>query len=298
MKAKNYRKDAISVQGNGIDETTPVDGDALVYSTSSYAPTQVAMKTHSHAISDVTDLQTSLDGKESSFTKNTAFNKDFGAVADTVCEGNDPRLSDDRTPLAHTHDGDDITSSVADALALNGNSSTYYETPKRTIFLTGAGGIPSTTNGNGGPITIETTTNLVMVSGGAFAAGETSLYQNYSVVMPANYDGTQAISAKFYWTTNDDSPSGTIIWGIRAQAETDGDSLDGTWGTAATVTDTILGKLLTHISDATTFTPGGTPNGGKLLQFQVYRDGSDTSANDAILLGVLLQYTTSQYGDA
>lgn len=63
MKAKNYRKDAISVQGNGIDETTPVDGDALVYSTSSYAPTQVAMKTHSHAISDVTDLQTSLDTK-------------------------------------------------------------------------------------------------------------------------------------------------------------------------------------------------------------------------------------------
>ena len=31
-------------------------------------------------------------------TKGTAFNKDFGTAADTVCEGNDSRLSDTRTP--------------------------------------------------------------------------------------------------------------------------------------------------------------------------------------------------------
>ena len=34
-------------------------------------------------------------------TKGTAFNKDFGTAADTVCEGNDSRLSDTRTPKAH-----------------------------------------------------------------------------------------------------------------------------------------------------------------------------------------------------
>ena len=33
--------------------------------------------------------------------KKTAFNKDFGTAADTVCEGNDSRLSDARTPKAH-----------------------------------------------------------------------------------------------------------------------------------------------------------------------------------------------------
>lgn len=42
-----------------------------------------------------------LDGKEDKFDKNTAFNKNFGNEAGTVCEGNDPRLSDDRTPLPH-----------------------------------------------------------------------------------------------------------------------------------------------------------------------------------------------------
>ncbi len=49
--------------------------------------------------------QSEVDGllllKEDAFTKNTAFNKDFGTAAGTVCEGNDARLSDARTPLAH-----------------------------------------------------------------------------------------------------------------------------------------------------------------------------------------------------
>ena len=42
-------------------------------------------------------------GAEPKFTKKTAFNKDFGTEEDTICEGNDPRLSDAREPLYHTH---------------------------------------------------------------------------------------------------------------------------------------------------------------------------------------------------
>jgi hypothetical protein len=60
-------------------------------------------------ISNIAGLQTALDGKESAFAKNTAFNKDFGSAAGTVCEGDDGRLSDARTPLAHTHVKSDIT---------------------------------------------------------------------------------------------------------------------------------------------------------------------------------------------
>ena len=40
---------------------------------------------------------------EPAFSKNTAFNKNFGTAAGTVTEGNDSRLSDARTPLSHTH---------------------------------------------------------------------------------------------------------------------------------------------------------------------------------------------------
>jgi hypothetical protein len=46
-------------------------------------------------------LNTLNSDKEDTFSKNTAFNKNFGSAADTVCEGDDSRLSDDRTPTAH-----------------------------------------------------------------------------------------------------------------------------------------------------------------------------------------------------
>lgn len=63
---------------------------------------------HTHTISNVTGLQSALDGKEPLITKKTAFNKDFGSTAGTVCEGNDSRLSDSREPLAHTHEITDV----------------------------------------------------------------------------------------------------------------------------------------------------------------------------------------------
>ena len=49
--------------------------------------------------SQVTSLVADLAGKEPAFAKNTGFNKNFGAIAGTVVEGNDSRLSDARTPL-------------------------------------------------------------------------------------------------------------------------------------------------------------------------------------------------------
>ncbi len=42
------------------------------------------------------------------FGKNTAFNKDFGTTANTICEGNDERLYDSREPVKHVHTIDDI----------------------------------------------------------------------------------------------------------------------------------------------------------------------------------------------
>lgn len=45
-----------------------------------------------------TATQTALNWKEDNFTKNTAFNKDFWTASGTVCQWNDSRLSDERTP--------------------------------------------------------------------------------------------------------------------------------------------------------------------------------------------------------
>ena len=42
-------------------------------------------------------------GGEPIFEKNSAFNKDFGTAANTICEGNDDRLSNNREPIQHNH---------------------------------------------------------------------------------------------------------------------------------------------------------------------------------------------------
>ena len=53
--------------------------------------------------------QVALDGKKNDFSENTGFNKPFGSASNSVCQGNDSRLSNARTPLAHTHVKSDIT---------------------------------------------------------------------------------------------------------------------------------------------------------------------------------------------
>lgn len=47
--------------------------------------------------------------KEPTFTKNTGFNKDYGTTAGTVCQGNDTRLSDARTPKTHSHTKSEVS---------------------------------------------------------------------------------------------------------------------------------------------------------------------------------------------
>ncbi len=49
-------------------------------------------------------------GAEPEFSKNGAFNKDFGSGNNTVCEGDDARLSNDRDPTTHTHTFTSLTS--------------------------------------------------------------------------------------------------------------------------------------------------------------------------------------------
>jgi hypothetical protein len=113
-----------------------------------------AAATHSHAISDVTNLQTTLDGKAASdhthaqlhdavtVADSTSIDLTltgqqisaaaiFGTGAGTVCQGNDSRLSDARTPTAHTHATSDITSGTLDTARLGSG------TANSTTFLRG-----------------------------------------------------------------------------------------------------------------------------------------------------------------
>ena len=61
------------------------------------------LNTNAHGISNIAGLQAELNSKEPVFSKNTGFNKNFGSTTGTVCEGDDSRLSDARTPVSHHH---------------------------------------------------------------------------------------------------------------------------------------------------------------------------------------------------
>ena len=70
---------------------------------------QSEQNTSAHEVSNISGLQAILNEKEYMFSKNTAFNKNFGTTLGTVCQGNDSRLSDARIPTAHTHVISDVS---------------------------------------------------------------------------------------------------------------------------------------------------------------------------------------------
>ena len=70
---------------------------------------QSEKNTSAHEVSNISGLQAALNEKEYMFSKNTAFNRNFGTTSGTVCQGNDSRLSDARTPTAHTHTVSDVS---------------------------------------------------------------------------------------------------------------------------------------------------------------------------------------------
>lgn len=132
---------------------------------------------HSHPISDVTGLQTALDGKAASAVvtdhvsladPHTQYQKESekaaangyasldagakvpiaqvptGSSSSTVCIGDDSRLSDSRTPISHVHAAADITSGVIAMARL------ATGTPDGTKFIRDDGTLQVPPAGEGG----------------------------------------------------------------------------------------------------------------------------------------------------
>lgn len=160
------------------------------------------------------------------------------------------------------------------------------------VWIPASQWIPRTTNGCGVDST-ETTTNRQNFDELLFDPAAIE-YAQALVRMPSNYNnGT--VTARFFWSAS--SSTGSVVWALQARAFADDDALDTAFGTAQTVTDTLLATGDMHISAATSaVTSGGTPAATTPLQFQIYRDatnGSDTLGSDARLLGVEISYTSA-----
>lgn len=167
---------------------------------------------------------------------------------------------------------------------------------KHTIYQPARGMISRTTSGAPDG-TAEMATNDVMVVTKDFDAG-TDEFVQFDVWMPKSWNES-TVTAVISWTAA--SGSGDVIWGIQGLARSNDDALDTAFGTAVTVTDTLLAANDEHHTAETgAITIGGTPAENDRVIFQVYRDadaGGDTLAVDAKLIGVKIIYTTNAATD-
>ena len=166
--------------------------------------------------------------------------------------------------------------------------------PYPKIWVPAGAMLPHLTNG-AEPGQESYSANSIMVEHLSFD-GTTKEYATFTYVMPLNWDaGT--IKAKFYWdAATGASAADGVVWGIQGGSYNNDDAIGSiTVGSAQEVTDAVIAVGDLHITSATAaVTIGGSPAAGHIIYFIVYRDptdGSDDMAEDAKLIGVLLQYT-------
>lgn len=166
--------------------------------------------------------------------------------------------------------------------------------PTGQIWLSAAGGWPSTTNGCAPAVQVEFGTNNVDHYFMDFDK-DANEYAQWSLAMPSDWDaGT--FTAQYHWTfASPGAPAETVDWGGQGIASGDDDPLDTAWGGAVLVTDTAIAIGDRHISVASAaITFAGTPAAGEGLQFRCYRNvATDDLGSDARLIGVMLTFTRS-----
>jgi hypothetical protein len=165
------------------------------------------------------------------------------------------------------------------------SSGTEVSVASTNIWIPASAWIPRTTTGCGVD-SRELATNLTNYDELLFDPA-TNEFAQALTVLPNNYNNS-TITGRFYWTAS--TGSGAVVWGLQGRAYADADSLDQAFGTAQTVTDTLITTNSMHVTSATSaITIAGTPVANRPILFQLYRDAAaagDTIGSDARLLGV------------
>lgn len=183
----------------------------------------------------------------------------YGNSANTVCQGNDGRL--DRY---------------------------------RTLWVGAGSMIPRTTDGAEAG-SAETATNKIMSDTLDFD-GTTQEFAQVAVAMPDEWDRSTVKVKVFWMPATGASAADTVEWGLKAGAYSNDDALDAALGSEVTVGDAVIAVGDVHVTAASgAVTVGGSPALGDLIVFQVSRNpaGTDDMAEDALLLGIMIQYKES-----
>lgn len=171
------------------------------------------------------------------------------------------------------------------------------DTAYRTLWISAGAMVPSSTNG-ASPGTWRVTGSDDYVKDVLDFNDTTSQSSEFTISLPPTWNNGTVL-AKLYWVSTT-ATSGTNVWSVAGGAASAGDAFGAILGTAVTATNAVQ-NATNKVNVVTTgaITVGGTPAADDLIFFKVSRlpgDAYDTTAGDARLLGVKLQYLDALYG--
>lgn len=166
------------------------------------------------------------------------------------------------------------------------------------IFIPASAMWPRQTNGCAFLQQSEVATSLFNIQSLDFDT-TTQEFAQFQVALPRKWNnGT--VTYEVYWTAI--SGTGGVVFGLSGGAYSNDDALTVAFGTAITVTDTLIATSDLHITPTSAaVTLAGTPASADFLGLQLSRnpaDGSDTIPNDVKVLGVMFHLTTTAAKDA
>ena len=164
--------------------------------------------------------------------------------------------------------------------------------PAGKLYLSAAGGWPSTTAGCAVNTKTEMATNKENYYTLDFDT-TTQEYAEWTVAMPSDWNAS-TVTAVFYWMHPATTTNFGVTWALAGYSFGNDDTGDAAFGTLQDVDDTGGTTSDIYISGATAaITIGGSPAASELVQFRATRvvgDAADNMAVDAKLLGVMVTY--------
>jgi len=154
---------------------------------------------------------------------------------------------------------------------------------------------------NGAAWYVEEKSNGAMVRGWLFDDSiEQSVWLQIGGMFKSWNESTIQVAFEYENVT---ATSGNVVWAAAGFAVGDDDTINGTEGTAQTVTDAVKGTTGDKATSAYTsdITLAGTPAEGDGIWLRLYRDatdGSDTASGDAKLIAVKIKITINAANDA
>lgn len=187
------------------------------------------------------------------------------------------------------------------ATALTGTIATArMPEQRRSIWLSAAGGTPTTTNGCAPPSKVELPTNDLMLVTLDFDPNEQE-HATWMFVMPDGWEtSNMALTAQIYWTAAGGTAGNRVWWGIRGRSYGYGESLDQALGQPTEKDSAFVSATTVHrLAMDSPVTLAGTPAPGEVVVIKVYRCAelpTDSLPVDAKLIGVLLEFQ-AKYSD-